>query len=140
MINNAKDAQIIVSAKDIDEVTSLPHVGIALHGMMQLMEFWKICKKNVDGYTQEIESITKTHAVRQPFSDEQIELLPEGERSWKWEMLHALPDLALNTDDRVSYLGRSYTVKSKKNYSEYGYIEYHLIEDYNSLNRAPSYE
>lgn len=139
MILNAKDANIIVNGKDAKEINSLPHVGVALHAWMKFMLFGTICKQNIDGRTQEIESKIQTHAVRQPLSAEQLKLKPEGLRSWKWDQLHALPDLVLNTDDRVTYGGITFRVQYKKDWAEYGYIEYHVVQDFGYLNESPEY-
>lgn len=140
MISNAKDSQIIGNAKDRDNTSSLPDVSVALHNWMQLMTFNIICKKIIDGYTQEIKSEITTHAVRQPMSPQMIALQPAGSRSWKWETLHALPDLVMNIDDQVTYQGETFRVRGKGNYPEYGYIEYQLVEDYNHMNEAPEYD
>ncbi len=140
MINNAKDSQKISQGKDQDGITSLPHVGKALHGWMQLMKFTIICKQSINGYTQEIASTLNTHAVRQPLSPQQLAIKPKGERNWRHEMIHALPDLQLNPDDRVEYLGVRYRVMERNDYPEYGYIQYNVSEDFDFLSEAPSYE
>ncbi|MBW1812126.1 MAG: hypothetical protein JRJ39_00260 [Deltaproteobacteria bacterium] len=140
MISNAKDSQSIVSAKDNNNVSSLPYVAIALHNWMQLMTFNLICKRMIDGYTQEIKSEITTHAVRQPMSPQLVNMQPAGQRSWKWETLHALPDLVMNIDDQVTYQEETFRVKGKKHYPEYGYIEYQLAQDYNYMNEAPEYD
>ena len=140
MIPNAKDAQTIVNGKDSAYTGSLPHVGAALHGWMQLMVFGLICKQNIDGYTQEIKSKVTTHALRQPLTPQQLSLKPQGQRDWKWEQLHALPDLQMNPDDQVTYLGQTYRVMEKKEYPEYGYIEYHVGQDFSYLNEVPEYD
>ncbi len=137
MISNAKDAQIISNGKDSEYTSSLPKVESALFGWMQIMTFNLICKKNIDGYTQEVKSIIKTRAVRQPMTPQQLSLKPAGQRSWKWETLHALPDLQLQLDDQVTYLDKTFRVMEKSEYPEYGYIEYHLGQDFNYMNEAP---
>ena len=140
MISSAKDAQQLSSAKDKENVISLPHVGIALHGWMQLMTFNLICKQNIEGRTQEIKSVITTHAVRQPFTAEQLAKMNRGQRSWQREMLHALPDLQMNTDDQVTFFGTTYRVEEKISWPEYGYIQYNLVEDYGYMNEVSDNE
>lgn len=139
MLTNAKDGQIIRNAKDNENLSSLPDVSVALHNWMQMMTFNLICKKIIDGYTQEIKSEIITHAVRQPMSAQMISLQPAGQRSWKWETLHALPDLEMNIDDQVTYQGDTFRVTGKTDCSEYGYIEYQMVQDFNYMNEAPEY-
>lgn len=141
MIPNAKDTMRLSNAKDSDDpVSFVPAVGVALHGWMQFMKFKTICKTNNNGYTDEIESTVETHAVRQPLMPQQLLTKPAGQRGWRWEQLHVLPDLDVNLDDKIEYLGVTYRVQAKNSYPEYGYIEYHVVQDYGYLNESPSYE
>ena len=104
------------------------------------MHFITICKQNIDGYTEEIKSEVNTHAVRQPLQPTRLDLREQGERTWQHEMLHALPDLQLNIDDRVQYLGTTYRVVDRNAFPEYGYIQYNVTQDFDYLNEAPEYE
>lgn len=74
----------------------------------------------------------KTKGVVQPPSNEQLKILPEGSWSWQWLWVHCLPDLQLETNQFIYYDGVKYKVMAKKDWSKYGYVEYQLLEAYQS--------
>jgi hypothetical protein len=68
--------------------------------------------------------------VVQPFSARQLIVKPEGERAWQWWKVHSETSLSLRGDDIILYRGKNFRVKTDSDYSDYGYYEYDLIEDY----------
>lgn len=123
-IKNAKD-------RDLEELSaSLPDMSDSVRMFFQKMKVYTITKEQVDGYTVETKSCKITDAVKVPLSPETIAVKPEGQRSWKWYSLHCVTDLCLKTDDIVELSLKSYRVQSVSNYSEYGYFEYQIVEDY----------
>ncbi len=66
----------------------------------------------------------------QPFTIEQLKIKPEGQRSWKWFMLHTTTDVVLLTDDVIKKNGQSFVVMEKGNYDENGYVMYHIVDAY----------
>lgn len=69
--------------------------------------------------------------VIQPLSPKQIALKPEGQRAWEWLQIHCLSgSLNLTTNDQIIYNGQDYKIMATNDYSLNGYIEYHLIRDY----------
>lgn len=112
--------------------SDLPDMSDGVLGFLQPTTVEIISQEQVDGYPQESKTTVRTMAVRQPFSSEQLSMKPEGARSWKWHTLHCLPNLILKTNDIVSIYCVPYRVMEKTDYKEYGYIEYHIIEDYRS--------
>lgn len=109
---------------------TLPDVSGALFEWFQTITFIQIVKTIINFQSVETQVPTTFQGVWQPFTDQQLTLKPEGQRSWKWFMLHAQPSLILKPDDIVSYQGEKFRVMSKRDYKEYGYIEYHCIGDY----------
>lgn len=109
---------------------TVPDVSGAMQDYFQPMVFTTVVK-TVSGF-QAVETPTALNfqGVIQPLTERQLMLKPEGQRSWNWLMLHADPSLTLNTDDVVNYLGVQTRVMTRKDYSLYGYIEYHLVQDY----------
>lgn len=123
-IFNAKDRPINVA------VGGLPNVNSALGGWLQPMVFGKVTK-TVTGYqVLETEDPYSFMGVIQPLTNRQIAYKPEGQRAWTWLMLHADPALELNVDDVVSYLGKQTRIAARKNYTQYGYIYYELVQDW----------
>lgn len=123
MIMNGKDFKIGAQS-------NLPDVSDALLDWFQNMTFDLITKTITDYDLTETATTVSTKGVRQPFSAQQLSIKPEGQRAWKWETLHCLPNVKLNPDDIVVFNGVRYRVMEKLDYSEYGYLEYHIIQDY----------
>lgn len=124
MIKNARHQKI-------DDVPlGLPDVSGAVQSFLQPARLGIVHKAQVSGYTQETVSWIRTQLVRQAFTPEQLALKPEGERSWKWYTLHTLPDICLKTDDIIMLHGLRMRIMEISGYAEYGFNEYHAIEDY----------
>lgn len=113
-----------------DSPAGLPQMAQSVSTFLQNMTIAIVTKENVGGFVQEVERFRKTMGCKQPASAEQISIRPEGERSWKWFTFHCLPDLVLTTDDRVTISGVRYRVMEKSDFSEYGYLEYLVAEDF----------
>lgn len=124
---------IFTNAKNIPlnaQAGSVPDVSGAMLDWFQPMTFGVVVK-TVEGF-QSYETMTNVNfqGVWQPLTERQLLLKPEGQRAWSWFWLHAEPSLVLDTDQVVTYLGKQYRVMSNKDYRLYGYIEYHLVEDW----------
>ena len=124
MIQNGKDLPLGLAS------SGLPDVSGAVDMLLQPVSIGVVQKRQVDGYTQEVTTYFDTKACRQPFSPRKLEVLPEGERSWRWETLWTLPNLVLKPDDVIYYRGIRYRVMSRLNWSEYGFYEFNILEDY----------
>lgn len=109
---------------------TVPDVSGALKDWFQLMTFEPV-GKIVQGF-QVVETGTpiKFWGVIQPLTERQLVLKPEGQRAWTWFLLHADPVLTLQVDDVVLYLGKQTRVMSRKDYANYGYVEYHIVQDW----------
>lgn len=125
-INNAKDTPLNANSG------TLPDMSSVLQDWYQTMTFG-IITKNVSDF-QVIESVMSTtfHGVWQPFTNRQLMMKPEGQRSWDWFMLHSEQALSLNTDDIIIYLTKQYRVMAKKDYTLYKYQYYELVSDWES--------
>jgi hypothetical protein len=109
---------------------TVPNVGGAMLDWFQPITFGLVTK-TVDGFqVKETEVEVDFMGVWQPLKEREIQFKPEGQRAWSWYWLHADPTLNLKVDDTVNYLGRQYRVMTKKNFSLYGYVEYHLVTDW----------
>jgi hypothetical protein len=109
---------------------TVPQMGGALQNWFQPMVFTRVVK-TVSGFqVVETPEDINFQGVIQPFTDRQLFLKPEGQRAWTWFLLHADPVLKLDVDEVVSYLGEQTRVMSRRDYSIYGYVEYHLVQDW----------
>lgn len=125
MIKNGKNSPLGSGAQFVPDVSN---------GVMDLMQNVRVGimqKVNTNGYTSEIPVYSKSMATKIPFSARQLEIKPEGQRSWAWYRLLMLTNITLKTDDRFVMDGVKYRVMRTSNYSEYGYNEYDVVEDYN---------
>lgn len=72
--------------------------------------------------------------VVQPLRTEQLELKPEGQRSWEWLWIHAKAGtLNLHTADKILFNSKTYKIEGVKDYSLNGYVEYELVRDYETI-------
>lgn len=108
----------------------LPNLSNPVKAYMQKMVLVKVTKAIVDYEEQEVRTVINTKGVRQPLPPQQLEILSRGQRAWKWECLHVLPNVDLKPDDIVFYKDTKYRVKEKYDCSEYGYIEYLIAQDF----------
>lgn len=109
---------------------NLPYVGDTLLEYFQPMVFTTIVKTTVNFQVVETATSVTFRGVWQPFSAQQLNMKPHGQRAWPTFQLHSDTTLTLSPDDVVTYLGTQYRVMGKLDYSKYGYFEYHLVEDY----------
>ncbi|MDR1283125.1 MAG: hypothetical protein LBK99_20235 [Opitutaceae bacterium] len=116
----------------------LPFVGGAMQGWFQPITAGIITKTIADFEAKEAVAEIAFQGVRQPLSPRELMLKPEGERAWRWEMLHCDPSLTLNPDDIVIFKGTRYRVRLDASYPEYGYNMYHIVEDTGQFDAAPA--
>ena len=109
---------------------TLPDMNDSIKEWFQPMTFEVLTKTVVNFQVVETPSTTSFQGIWQPFSPKELKILPQGERDWSWFKLHADPSLALNPDDVVQYQSVQYRVMSKLDYTNYGFIEYSLVQDY----------
>ncbi len=123
----------IISARSLPLAgpnAALPNVSGALQSWLIPMTFGQITKTVVNFIVKEIVTPVSFQGVWQPLTLQKLRMKPEGQRSWSWYMVHTTTDLALKVDDVVSYLGTQYRVTEQNDYHEYGYFEYHLVNDF----------
>lgn len=129
MIINAKDKPLTY--------TGLPQMGEVLPSWFQPMTFTLVTKSLVDYEVQEVLVTVTTQGVRQPMSAQELAIKPEGQRGWKWETIHCLPNVKLKLDDIIIFDTVKYRVMQKWDWSEYGYIQYEICQDYENSGNIP---
>lgn len=124
---------MIINAKDKGlNYSGLPQVGNVLPSWFQTLTFDVLSKSVVDYEIQEVATTITTQGVRQPMTAQQLAIKPEGQRAWKWETIHCLPDVVLKIDDIVIFEDIKYRVMQKWDWKEYGYVQYEICEAYQS--------
>lgn len=124
MIFNASDVLLTANPG------SLPNLSDAIMDWFQPMTFTVLTKTVVDHRVLETGTPVDTQGVRQPFSPQMLLMKPEGQRNWLWETFHCLPGIALKPDDVAVFNTVRYRVMQKLDWTEYGFLEFHLVQDY----------
>lgn len=121
MINNAANKLISTNLQ-------IPQMGQTIVSWFLPIEFGIVSYSLVD--FEQVLTINKilTKGVVQPASEELLELLPEGDRSWKLLEIHCLPDLILNNGEFIFYKDLKYKVLRNEDFSDYGYRHYLITE------------
>ena len=113
-----------------DKSGTVPDVSGALQDYYQPMQFTTVSKAVQGFQVAETPTPINFQGTIQPFTDRQLFFKPEGQRAWSWYWLHADSSLSLNVDDIVLWKGKQTRVMSRKEYELYGYVEYHLVQDW----------
>lgn len=108
-----------------------PNMRETLTGWEVPLTLVKVIQNVVEGDLVTTELKINFKGVWQPFSYQQLALLPEGQRDWSHYWIHAKSGtLDLQTADKIIFQGNRYKVLERKDYGLNGYIEYHVIADY----------
>lgn len=116
---------------------TVPNMSGTIENWFQPMTFTRIVKTVVNFQVKETPTNVDFQGVWQPFSAKQLMMKPEGQRQWSWFTCHAEIGFELIADEVVTYLGVQYRVMQQTNYELYGYLEYHLIQDYTGSGPNP---
>ena len=109
---------------------TVPDVSGALTDWFQPMTFSVVEKETIGFQVVETATPVSFRGVIQPFSPRELQMKPEGQRSWTWSTLHSDPSLTLDTDEVVIYNEVQYRVMSRRDFTIYGYVQYELVQDY----------
>ena len=126
MLNFPKNRSISSIAK-----SGMPQMDTTLYGWEVPLTLVKVVQSVVEGDLVTTETQINFKGVWQPLSAEQLNLLPEGQRSWENVWLHCkASQLNLETASKVIFNGKRYKITQKKDYGLNSYVEYMLIRDY----------
>lgn len=116
---------------------TVPDVSGALKDYFQPTTFTILVKSVVAFQNVETPTNVTFQGTIQPFTERQLLLKPEGQRAWTWFLLHADPVLTLKVDDVVYWNSKQTRVMSRKDFAMYGYVEYHLVQDWTGSGPNP---
>ena len=121
--------------KRLSQNHGLPNVSEVIVSWFQPMTF-KFLKDNIVEFENKpITNTIKSEGVIQPFTSKDLQLKSEGQRAWSWYMLHCLPDVVLKVGEYVFIDGKKYRVMKLTDYSDYGYLEYDVVEAFEKVNK-----
>jgi hypothetical protein len=109
---------------------ALPQMGSAVSAWMQPLKFTLVGKQIVDHIETENYVEKNTFGFRAPLKPQELAIKPEGQRAWRWEHVIALPSCVLSVDDIIVFNDLRYRVMSKANYTEYGFLDYQICEEF----------
>lgn len=81
------------------------------------------------GLVERDERQVETFGMKQPMP-EKLVIQKDGDRSWRWHILNTTTCLRVKTNDIVIIQGDRYKVMTARDYSENGFYEHELIEDF----------
>jgi hypothetical protein len=111
-------------------VGGLPDVSAAVMSLLQPVSVNLVLQQLINGYYQPIKNvIVQTQASIQPLPQE-LAIKMDGERNWRWSLIHILPNVVLNNNDLITLFGIQYKVMKKENWSQYGYLDYFVVENF----------
>lgn len=126
MLNFQRNRSISGMAK-----SGMPQMDTTLTGWEVPLTLVKITQDIVEGDLVTTQTTINFQGVWQPLRDEQLELKPEGQRSWEWIWIHAKSSqLNLETASKVIFNGKRYKIMQKKDYGLNSFVEYQLCRDY----------
>lgn len=75
--------------------------------------------------------IKKISGTLQPLKAEEVDLKPEGQRAWQWYDIHVKSVYpVLRVEQKIKVNNIDYKIMAVKDYSLYGYVEYHVVKNY----------
>ncbi len=120
-----------MTAAPLNQISGMPKISRAFNGWETNITLARITQTISNGLVIETQSNITFKGTVQPLSAEEINLKPEGQRSWQWLDIHCRSgSLNLSTNDRIIYSESKYKIMAIKDYSLNGYIEYHAVKDY----------
>ena len=118
-------------AQNLKALSGMPQMGTTLTGWEVPLTLTKMIQSVNEGFVSFAEQTFNFMGVWQPLKDEQLQFLPENQRSWEWIWIHAkASELNLQTADKVIFNNKRYKVMAVKDYNLNGFIEYQLVRDY----------
>ena len=109
----------------------MPQIGAAFGGWTNRIIMARIKETVVDGFVQLEEKPIYFYGTIQPLSPREIELKPEGQRSFTWLQIHcASRALNLIPGQKIKWNGKVYKVMARLDYDLNGFLEFHVVQDY----------
>jgi len=111
-------------------VGGLPDASAAVMVLLQPVTVDLVVQQLINGYYKPIKNFAvQTQASIQPLPQE-LAIKMEGERNWRWSLIHILPNVDLNNNDLITLFGVQYKVMKKENWAQYGYMDYFVVEGF----------
>lgn len=117
---------------------TLPNVLQGLLQWFQPLIFGQVLKAVVNFNVVETVTEITFFGMWMPYKPSQTLLMQkDGQREWVYFKLFALPSPGLSPDDILIQNSIQYRVLQKSDFTQYGYVEYLLIQDYTGSGPTP---
>lgn len=127
-------APIIQAAKNgrdiLDQACPAPTGNSVLRGFFKRLMLTVVSKRLDRGDVIETTRDLPAVGVVLPTGRRDLELMPEGQRSWRWLTLYTERPIVLDPDDKIKYQGTEYRIMSSIKEGDYGVCKYFLVNDY----------
>jgi hypothetical protein len=110
--------------------SGMPQMRAAFGGWTRRITLTRRIQTVVDGLVTTEDVPFTFRGTVQPLSPKQIALKPEGQRAWSWIQIHCFSGSIIQPNDQIVYNNAVYKVMGQNDYSLNGFIEYHLVKDY----------
>lgn len=126
------------SKKVGESISRTPQIAVAISGWAQTYTVTRIMQSLDDnGYIKEEKVEENLTGFWQPYSDEDLQLIPEGQRNWRWFAFHVQnPHEHLKCEEIVEIKGVEYRVMAIADFSDENYVEYRLVRNYDYTEQA----
>ena len=109
----------------------LPNVSDTLTGWEVDIYAVFVKQSMIDGEIINQDIIKKISGTLQPLKAEEVDLKPEGQRAWQWYDIHVKSVYpVLRVEQKIKVNNTDYKIMAVKDYSLYGYVEYHVVRNY----------
>lgn len=109
---------------------SQPFIQVAFSGWFSPITVLKIKQQNNYGHNLPITTPINFEGAVQPSKAQKLQVKSEGQRFWKWWMIHSRTNLQLKKGDKLIYNGIRMKMMESWDYSLNGFYYYDLVEDY----------
>ena len=120
-------------SKKVSEcIGNAPRIMAAISGWAQTYTITRLQQELDDnGYIKETQVDEDMTGFWQPYSDEDLQLIPEGQRNWRWFAFHVQgPHEPLVFSEVVTIKDVDYRVMAVADFSDENYMEYRLVNNY----------
>lgn len=109
---------------------TLPNMADTISNWFQLLIVEQVVKTIVNFQVVENTVPIMFQGVVEIMTPRELMMKPEGQRLWRWKKIYCWPNVPLKPDDVVVYEDVQYRIMQATDYKQYGYREYHVMEDY----------
>ena len=123
MIKNGRDYLISETS------TTTPNLSGPVSNWLQPLILEIVTTEIINYSTRQIKKKIETSGIIAPFTSEDLQVMPIGQREWQWFSVY-LASLILKNNDKFIYRDKIFKVMSTIDYTSYGYASYTAIGDF----------